>query len=108
MIEEDASASKSRAGHVITCADYSAFHNSKLQNHAVLSAEEAEHIVLQKVFRDAAPIVWSIREIKERRCNTQASSSKVTYKIFKDSKGALTLIHFPNIHPWTKCTNQMH
>ena len=106
--EEDASTSKSRTGHVITCAGCPVLWNSKLQTHVALSTAEAEHIALSQALRDTIPIMQLIKEIKEKGFDVKVSSPQVTCKAFEDNEGALELARFPKMRPRTKHINQMY
>ena len=106
--DEDASAAKSRTGHVVTHAGCPVLWNSKLQTHVALSTTEAEYIALSQALRDTIPIMQLLKEIKDRGYDVKSSTPKVTCRLFEDNSGALELARFPKMRQRTKHINQMY
>jgi hypothetical protein len=70
-----------------------------------MSTTEAEYIALSQALRDVLPIMFLIKEIKERGFRVIAAMHHVFCKAFEDNSGALELARLPKLRPRTKHTN---
>jgi hypothetical protein len=102
---QDPATSKSRSGWIVFFSGCPIIWASKLQSQAALSTTEAEYIALSMSLRDVLPIMFLLKEMRERGFQVICTAPQVCCKVFENNSGALELARLPKLCPHNKHTN---
>ena len=105
LASRDPATSKSRSGWIIFFSGCPIIWASKLQSQVAMSTTEAEYIALSMSLRDVLPIMFLLKEMRERGFQVICTAPQVYCKVFEDNSGALELARLPKLRPRTKHIN---
>jgi hypothetical protein len=96
---------KSRNGWIIFYAECPIIWASKLQSQVALSTTEAKYIALSMSLRDVLPIMFLLKEMRERDFQVICTAPQVCCKVFENNSGALELARLPKLRHHNKNTD---
>jgi hypothetical protein len=102
---DDPSTAQSCHGYILKFCGIPILWASQLQSLIALFTTEAKYIGLACATQDTLPIVWLLREMKERGFPVPSAEAQVHCQVFEDNSGALEIATNPKYQPRTKHIN---
>jgi hypothetical protein len=96
---------RSRHGYIIKYMNCPITWISQLQHEIAVSSTESKYTGLSYVLREAIPIMYLLREMKENKFINEFETQEVKIQVYKDNSGAL---HMANVHKYRPQTKHLN